>query len=447
MNFYQDVFFRSLDRLRGRKTIERLHFLRKSQNWSREQIDQWQLEKLNELLTQAKSHSPFHSDRLRNIELPLKSLKQLENLPILTKSDIRKNQASIKSDNIEPSRFVESRTGGSTGEPMFYFWDKRGMDWNRGTVYRSAEWADTKLGEKTVQMSGSHFDYTQSQSLQNKIVYFLQRYKDYPVSYLTDEILESYYQDLLKFKPTSIWGYASGVNVFAEYIEKNHPDTNFDFLKAIMTSSEMLWPKQRETINRVFGGEKVFDQYGSREFYMGAECKAHNGYHLHSEVILLEVVDDDGKQCKPGELGRILITDLSNHAFPFIRYEIGDLGILEEPTQCKCGMHLPRLKSVQGRIADMIVLEDRVLTPPNFTILMSDIRGLKSFQLQQHKIDEIEVHLVKDTTFTDEVADYIHSSIKKMVNDKTEVSLKYVDDIAVPESGKRRFIISTVNQH
>ena len=447
MNFYQDIFFRSLDILRGRRTIKRLHELRKSQFWSTEKLQDQQLSKLNALLYQAKEHSAFYKDRLKDITLPLTSVSDLTAIPELKKSDIRKNQESIKSNNIPQKRFVESRTGGSTGEPMFYFWDKQGMDWNRGTVYRSAEWADTHLGENTVQMSGSHFDYTQAQSLKNRLVYFLQRYKDFPVGSLTNDLLEQYYQELIVYKPTSIWGYSSGISLFAEYIEKNHPDANFDFLKALMTSSEMLWPKQRELLNRVFGENKVYDQYGSREFYIAAECNQHEGYHIHSEVLIIEVVNAKGEQCKPGELGRILVTDLSNHAFPFIRYEIGDLGILEAPSQCACGINLPKLRSVQGRIADMIVLKDRILTPPNFTILMSDIKGLKSFQLQQHKIDEIEVILVKDITYTDEVGLYIKSSIEKMVEGQADIVLKFVEHIEVPESGKRRFIISSVSKN
>jgi phenylacetate-CoA ligase len=446
MNFYQDVFFRSMDILRGRQTIKRLHQLRKSQHWNLEQIKSWQLNKLNELIKQAKQNSPYYKEKLAHISSPLNSLDEITTLPILTKTDIRGNQENIKCSNVAESRFVESRTGGSTGEPMFYFWDKQGMDWNRASVYRSAEWANTQLGEKTVQMSGSHFDFTQSQSLKNRIVYFLQRYRDFSVAYLTDEILEHYYQELQEYKPTSIWGYAGGLNVFAEFIETNHPSADFSFLKAIMTSSEMLWPKQREKINQIFGDGKVFDQYGSRELYIAAECNQHNGYHIHSEIILAEIVDSEGNKMPQGEVGKIILTDLSNHAFPFIRYEIGDLGIMAEEKQCECGMWLPKLSSVQGRIADVITLKDRVLTAPNFATLFSDIRGLKAYQIRQEKIDEIEIVMVPDEHFNDEFENYIRSAVESMVEDQAKVIINKVEEIEVPESGKRRFIISNISQ-
>lgn len=220
---------------------------------------------------------------------------------------------------------------------MRYFWDKHGMDWNRGSVYRSAEWAGVALGERTVQMSGSHFDYTQSQKLQNRVTLFLQRYMELPVGVLTEEIMERYYRKLLSFRPTSIWGYSSGVATLSEFIGNRHPGESLDFVKAVITSSETLRPSQRQMIDAVFGPGRVHDNFGSREMYIGAECRMHNGYHLHAEVLIVEVVDDAMQPCKPGQLGRILLTDLSNYAFPFVRYEIGDVGIMAIDSACRFG--------------------------------------------------------------------------------------------------------------
>lgn len=446
MNFYQDVFFRSLDRLRGRRTIERLKFLRASQYWDRERLRSWQLERLNALLAQARTHSPYYREALRSICLPLASLEQLEELPVMSKQNIRENLDRIKCANLPAGRFVMSRTGGSTAEPMFYFWDKRGMDWNRASVYRSAEWAGTALGERALQMSGSHFDYDEAQKLFSQIVYFLQRYRDCPVSVMTDEVLESHFRSLLSYRPTAIWGYASGIAVFAGYIGRHHPEAGFDFLRALITSSETLRPEQRRLIEQVFGPGKVFDHYGSREMYIGAECSAHRGYHLHAEVLLVETVNHENRRSAGGEPGRILLTDLSNHAFPFIRYEIGDVGVMMDDGDCPCGITLPRLASLQGRIADLIVLRDRVLTPPNFATLFSDLRGIKAYQIRQDSLDEVQVFLVPDHDYSPDFARYVTDAIARMVGDRVRVVLQEVPEIRVPESGKRRFIVSTVSR-
>lgn len=445
MNLYQDVFFRSLDYLRGRRTIDRLHFLRQSQYWDRTRLYQWQLERLNELLNVARDHTDFYGQKFAGLSLPLTSLDALVDLPVLTKTAIRKNFGALKNRSLPASRFVESRTGGSTGEPMFYCWDKRGQDWNRASVYRSAEWAGVALGEKAVMMSGSHFDYSQAQNLFGRLVYFLQRYRDFSVAYLDEVLLDRYFRDLMAFRPTSIWGYSSGIHAFARHVERKYPGADFGFLRALVTSSETLRTDQRATINRVFGEGKVFDNYGSREMYIGAECKAHQGYHLHSEVLIVEVVDQNGVPCPPGVAGRVLLTDLSNHAFPFIRYEIGDIATMSEAETCSCGVTLPRIRGVEGRIADMVVLKDRILTPPNFTIIFSDMRGVASYQIRQDSIDELQLLIVPDVDYVPAQGEYILGSIRTMVGGQATVSLKIVEDIPVPESGKRRYIVSSIS--
>lgn len=435
-----------MDLLRGRQTIKRLGFLRKSQFWSRDQLESWQLNRLNLLLIHASNESPFYKKRLEGIQLPLTSLEQIEQIPILTKEEIRNNGEDIRCRDVPESRFVASRTGGSTGEPMQYFWDKRGMDWNRGTVYRSAEWAGVQLGEKTAQMSGSHFDYSEMQKLKSKIIFWLQRYRDFPVAFLDRALMDRYVKEIVEYQPTSIWGYAGGIHLLARHILENYPEQQFPFLKAIITSSENLFPEQREVINRAFGGEKVFDNYGSREMYMAAECDQHNGYHIHAEVIYLEVVDKHNRRCAPGELGRVILTDLSNHAFPFIRYEIGDIGRMANDEECACGVRLPRLQSVDGRIADIVVAGDRILTAPNFTLIFSDLDGVDAYQIRQDHEDSIEVFIVPGENFTESVFSYIENSLKELTAGKLKISINRVDQIAVPESGKRRFIISTIGK-
>ena len=445
MNFYQDVFFRGLDYMRGRHTIERLHFLRKSQYWPRSTLANWQLARLNELLAHARQNSPYYAAQLRNIRLPFKDIRDIDQITPLSKGNIQENFESLQCRNIPRNRFELSRTGGSTGEPTYYYWDRRGMDWNRASVYRSAEWAGVALGERTVQMSGSHFDFTQAQRAFNRLVYFLQRYRDYPVAFLTDELMERYYQGICQWQPTSIWGYASGIHAFAQHIRKHHPDASFSFLKALVTSSETLQAAQRETINAVFGADKVHDNYGSREMYMGAECQAHAGYHLHAEVLIVEVVNKDNRPCLPGETGRILITDLANHAFPFIRYEIGDVGAMGDDSPCSCGVALPRLAKVEGRIADLIVLPDRILTPPNITVLMSDMHGVKSYQLRQDTLDELRLLVVPDHDYSESVGQYVVGALQQLAGSNVAIRLEKVAEIPLSQSGKRRYVISSIS--
>jgi phenylacetate-CoA ligase len=364
----------------------------------------------------------------------------------LTKKDIRQHREEIKCAHTPKHLFILGKTGGSTGEPMHYYYDRRGRDWNRGCVYRSQEWSDTYLGERSIQMTGSHYDDTEFKKKRWQFIFWIQRYKSLPVSSVNDAVLKGYYDELMRFRPTNIWGYASGIYCFARFIEHHFPQSDFSFLKAIITSSETLYDFQREKINQVFKGNKVFDHYGSREMYIASECREHKGYHIHSEATCLEIVDKDNRHKKAGDLGRVLVTDLSNKVFPFIRYEIGDVGVMSEEENCPCGITLPKLKKIEGRIADMVILPDRVLTPPNFTILLSDHEGIEQYQIIQKTRTELQVNIVKNGGFKEEYERYIKESLALLAGPGIRIGLNYVDEITTPLSGKRKYIISEVSQ-
>ncbi len=446
MNLYQDIFFRAIDLIRGRKNIKRLRFLRKSQYWPQEKLKQYQLDRLNRLLEHAVKNCPYYSQALANIKLPLKDLAEIEKIPVLTKEIIKNNSELIKAINIDKKRFVRTNTGGSTGDPMVFYWDKRAQDWNRGTVYRSLEWSGAKLGEKSVQLIGSPYDIKEFEKLYWKITYFLQRYKIFPVSSMSDEIFDVYYHQLIKYKPTNMWGYTHGIYFFAKFIDKHYPNTNFDFLKSIITSSETLFDYHRDTINGVFGANKVYDHYGSREMYIASECRMHNGYHLHADAVYTEIVDGEGKQVAPGGSGRVILTDLYNFAFPFIRYEIGDVAVMAKDSTCECGLTLPKLEKVEGRIPDMVILRDRIISPANWAMMNADINGIDQFQIIQNSIDHLILNIEKNKIFTTKDEQHIRDYMKKILKDDATFEINFVDKIKMPKSGKRRWVISNLSK-
>jgi phenylacetate-CoA ligase len=101
----------------------------------------------------------------------------------------------------------------------------------------------------------------------------------------------------------------------------------------------------------------MVDMYTCQEAgYLALQCPDHPHYHVQSENVLLEVVDDQGLPCAPGEVGRVLVTSLNNFATPLIRYEIGDYA--EVGAACSCGRGLPVLKRIMGRYRNLLTLPD-----------------------------------------------------------------------------------------
>src|SRR3546814_2899792 len=107
----------------------------------------------------------------------------------------------------------------------------------------------------------------------------------------------------------------------------------------------------------------VKDSYSSEEAgYLAIQCPEHEVYHAQSENVLLEVVDDDGRPCRPGEIGRVLITSLHNFATPLIRYELGDYAEVGAP--CACGRGLPVIRRIVGRQRNRLAPPERTTVFP-----------------------------------------------------------------------------------
>lgn len=91
-------------------------------------------------------------------------------------------------------------------------------------------------------------------------------------------------------------------------------------------------------------------------------------------------------------------------------------------------------------------MRDRVLTPPNFTLIFSDMPGVLAYQIRQETLDELDILVVRGLDFSNDVERYVMSSLRALVGDGVQVTLHYVTDIPIPESGKRRYIVSKVGR-
>src|SRR3546814_662111 len=150
---------------------------------------------------------------------------------------------------------------------------------------------------------------------------------------------------LLRENPDYLISFPSNLAALARYCIDNR--LTLGNLKQVMTVGETVIPQVRSLVQRAWG-VPLKDSYSCEEAgYLTMQCPDHEVYHVQSENVLLEVVDDDGRPCGPGETGRVLITSLHNFATPLIRYELGDYAEAGEP--CACGRGLPVTQQVLGR--------------------------------------------------------------------------------------------------
>ena len=199
---------------------------------------------------------------------------------------------------------------------------------------------------------------------------------------------------------------------------------------------------QEHKISKAFNAP-VCDQYGCSEIYfIASECLHKNGLHIFADSVKVEIVDENNKLLKKGEHGKIIITNLDEYAFPLIRYENGDESRLLNKS-CTCGVTLPLMDKVKGRISDNIKLRDgTILSGEYLTTIFDDFtEKVKQFQIIQNKnlsiLVSVKLYNHKDATFITKV---IENELGKRINNQVSLKVEYVSEIK-QEKGKLKFII------
>ena len=162
-----------------------------------------------------------------------------------------------------------------------------------------------------------------------------------------DEIKQLKY--MLNKKPKYIYYYPSQLFFIAKYILKHRIKLGFK-PKAIVTHAEVLTESMRKTIEEAFNAP-VFDEYGSNEFNRIAfECLKRDGYHVPTDALIVEILDEKGEEVVSGKVGEVVITSLVNKALPLIRYRQEDYAIKSKKNFHDCGINFPiKIKSIEGR--------------------------------------------------------------------------------------------------
>lgn len=178
----------------------------------------------------------------------------------------------------------------------------------------------------------------------------------------------------------------------------------------VWTMGETLSPELREHVRAEWGRE-IFDCYSSEEVgYLAIQCPQGHGYHSMDETLVVEVLDDAGAPVAPGEVGRVVVTDLHNQATPLFRYATGDHA--ERAGPCACGRGLGAIARVLGRTRNMIVnLDGTRHWPLTGYKRYREIAPVQQYQIVQTARDRLQFNLVVARALTPSeeaaLADYL----------------------------------------
>jgi phenylacetate-CoA ligase len=427
-----------------------LQQLEESQWWSSEKLMSSQMKQISTLVDHAYRTTPFYKDRFSGAGIkPGQALasSDLSRLPPLTRADLQQSGEKILSSQVPRShgKVFPVTTSGSTGAPVqlsdtsigSLFWDAftlRDHLWHQRDFNGSLaaiRWRTDKYGMAPEGVQQQDWGSPVNQVYQSGKGHFLNSASD-----IGDQV-----QWLLDVDPDYLISHPSNLAALARrFLQQGKTLAN---LKQVRTVGEMVDPEIRELCRDAWK-VKLVDMYTSQELgYMALQCPGFDHYHVQSEHVYLEVVNDAGNPCKPGEVGRILVTGLHNFATPLIRYEIGDYAEPGEP--CACGRGLPVLNRIIGRVRNMLRLPSGEQRWPNFGFgEFQKIADVRQFQVVQHSLEEIEMRVVTPAPFDEVVEQQIKEILIDHLGYPFRISLSYHDELERADNGKFEDFVSLI---
>lgn len=433
--------YRIMDAIRRTDAARAYKDLLRTEYLPAAELESLQLSRLKDLLIHAQQNVPYYRKLFAEIGFDANSFSSfadLQNIPVLTKDEVRKHLDEMKADNFEMWQPRRVQTGGSTGKPLVTYKDRGAHTFLQANNLRAWHAAEYNPGDPFITLANGSLLPKQG-SLKNTVYFFLQHARMIPCYHMNDETLARAAEIINQSRVRFLFGYSSSMYLLATYMKSSGIKVGTP-IEAVFTTSDMLYPHQRELIEEIFG-TRVFDIYGCPEGgILSFECEQHCGYHLNQESAYTEVISPDAL----GQ-GRIISTPLFNYAFPMIRYETGDVGsITTEP--CACGRALPRIAQLGGRIRDFVVLSDgRHIHGAFFNHLEALYQSdwIEKYQVVQESLSHLVIKITCIRPPVETELEQIRSSLRKglMPDMKIDFDLSGVELAA---SGKFRLIVSKV---
>jgi phenylacetate-CoA ligase len=322
---------------------------------SAEDVRAWQVARLRGLLEKIAPRVPYYRRTLRGTA-QIRSLSDLERLPMLDRQEIRGRETDFLDPSLDPRRLFKDKTSGSTGTSVTVYWPPDPLRRLQAVIeVRVRNAAGVSLASPRAMVGGRPIVRGDSRRppYWRWNGFWKQLYlSSYHISKTTAPL---YVTALRRSGVEWMTGYGSAIAALAESAAA--AGVAPVPMKCVIVSGDTLQPGMRRSIETFFQC-RCYDHYGQVEgVAMAMECGA-GRLHVVPEVGILEVVRGDGRACEPGEVGEIVATGLLNDGMPFVRYRTGDSASYAVDQRCACGSPQPVIEALEGRVDDYLVTSD-----------------------------------------------------------------------------------------
>jgi len=425
----------------GKVFWETYKFLEISQWWSREKLEEYQIQQLKELLHHAYENVPYYRKALDERGLKPKDIQEfndLRKLPYLTKDIFKEHFNKFVAKNIKLNSLSISHTSGTSGKPLQFYTDESIMQRELAYIYHQWSRVGVEPGVPMVQLRGATIE-------RKKPIDYDPMRKVLRLSPRIDnkEIASYYIEKINQFGAKFLHGYPSAIAIFALLIKQHGFSVPFK-LNAVLFASEAVYLWQREITEEVFKC-RIFSHYGiAEQVVLAGDCENTYYYHCIPQYGITEIDTENNE---------IIGTGFLNNINPFIRYRTTDVASQSSYSGCsKCGrQYIPIFSSVEGRLEDFIITPKEVLiSPAVITHPFKDFKTIKNSQIVQGNVNEVILKIVPwddcDQTILMEELKLLCQGFQTILGSDMNIRAEIVESIPLSKTGKFKWIISEVSK-
>jgi phenylacetate-CoA ligase len=415
--------------------------LEQSQWWPAEELRAHQYRQLAALLRHARATVPFYQKRLADTGLTDEQALTPDGwlrLPLLTRQDIRQHQADLTTTHLPSGHGPthRNRTSGSTGQFLEVLGTAVDTLMWQGLTIRDDRWHERDYRGRLVAIRSGRYQQDPLAVADFPawgLKTAMHLYKTGPMTVFYHLMPIPRQAELLEARsPHYLVIYPSNARALCRYARRR--PVRLPDLRAVLTYGEPV-PADVRAACRETWGVPVQDIYCCEELgYIAAQCPRHEHYHVPSETVLVEILDDQGRPCAPGQLGRVVLTPLHSFAMPLIRYAIGDYAEVGGP--CPCGRGLPVLRRIPGRQRNRVVLPDGRHTWPDISALWAAVPDVEQIQLIQRSQDDVEVRYAREQPLSSAEGHAGGQRIHQAIGYPFRLTFTRLDTIARQPNGK-----------
>ncbi|WP_233586844.1 phenylacetate--CoA ligase family protein [Formosa maritima] len=398
-------------------------------------------EKKQDIVNFHLKHTPFYKLLAKNA-----NLLDWNSIPVMTKHDLQKPVNERLSNTFKNKKIYLNKTSGSSGDPFVFAKDKYCHTLTWAIIKDRFGWYNLDFNSsKQARFYGIPLD---------KKGYYKERFKDalgkryrFSVFDLSDKAFKRHLKIFKSTKFDYLNGYTSSIVQFAKYLNRENIILKdiCPSLKACVVTSEMLFENDKKLLELQFG-IPVINEYGASELDIIAFQNTNDEWQVNSETLLVEILDNDNNILPLGEEGRIVITSLYNKAHPFIRYDIGDIGILSKNSTIK----KPILEKLTGRTNDIAILPSGKkaagLTFYYITkSIIEDDGNVKEFIIEQILKDAFTIKYVSQNELSDDKMKVISKEMEHYLEKGLHINFERQIKLERSKSGKLRQFSSKIH--